>query len=151
MKPVAKYNTCKALSTVLTVGTPIATMACCGDMFVHRSDTALSAAAVFAFLLSMLFVKDKILNFIKSPTALKVAVIGFVFCIVVGNLIETLRIVFGMTIAACAVDEITFKRIYNNIVIGFPENYKQYEKFGFLITNSEKLVPEVITNDKPNE
>lgn len=151
MKPVAKYNTYKALSTVITVGTPIATMACCGDMFVHRSDTALSAAAVFAFLLSLLFVKDKILNFIKSPTALKVAVTGFVFCVVVGNLIETLRIVFGMTIAACAVDEFTFKRWYNAIVLQFPENYKQYEKFGFLFTHTNTLIPEVTTNEEPSK
>ena len=139
MKRVAKYNTCKAMSTVLTVGTPIATMACCGDMFIHRSDTALSATAVFAFLLSMLFLKDKVLDFIKTPTALKVAVIGFVFCVVVGNLIETLRIVFGMTIAASAVDELTFKRIYNNRVLGFPESYEQYKKFGFMFTTTENL------------
>lgn len=139
MKRVAKYNTCKAFSTVLTVGTPVATMACCGDMFIHRSDTAISAAAVFAFLLSLLFVKDKILSFIKSPTALKISVIGLVCCVVLGNLIDTLKIVFFMTILASVVDEITFKRIYNNILFGMPEKYEQFLKFGFLCTTTKKI------------
>lgn len=151
MKPVAKYNTCKALSTVLTVGTPIATMACCGDMFVHRSDTALSAAAVFAFLLSMLFVKDKILDFIKAPSALIVSIIGFVFCVVVGNIIDTLRIVFGVTMLACITDELTFKRMYNAVIYGLPEDYKQYAKFGFLFTHSSTLLPEEVTDDQSNK
>lgn len=139
MKQVAKYNTYKAVSTVLTVGTPIATLACCGDFFVHRSDTAISAAAVFAFLLSMLFVKDKMLEFLKSPTALKVAIIGFVFCVVLQNLITPLQWVFGMTIAASAVDELTFKRWYKAIAVSFPEKYKQYEHFGFMFCKTETL------------
>ena len=151
MKPVAKYNTCKALSTVLTVGTPIATMACCSDMFVHRSDTALSAAAVFAFLLSALFIKDKILNFIKAPSALVISIIGFVFCVVVGNIIDTLRIVFGITMLACITDELTFKRMYNAVIYGLPENYVQFEKFGFLFTHSSTLLPEEVNNDQSSK
>lgn len=139
MKRVAKYNTCKAFSTVLTVGTPVATMACCGDMFIHRSDTAISAAAVFAFLLSLLFVKDKVLSFIKSPTALKVSIIGLVCCVVLGKLIDTLKIVFFMTILASVTDELTFKRIYNNILLGMPDKYEQFMKFGFLATTTEKI------------
>ena len=60
MKPVAKYNTCKGVSTVLTVGTPIITLLCCGDMFVHKSSTAISAAGMFGILIAALFLKDKI-------------------------------------------------------------------------------------------
>lgn len=139
MKSVAKYNICKAVSTVLTVGTPIITLACNGDIIVESSGKSMSAAAVFAFLLSLIFVKDKLLEFIKSPTALKVAIIGFVFCVVVGDLIDTLKIVFALTIAASVVDELTFKKIYTSLTYNFPENYKQYEKFGFLFTTSDNL------------
>ena len=60
MKPIAKYNTYKGVSTVLTVGTPIITLACCSDMFVHRSETAISAAGMFGLLLAALLLKDKI-------------------------------------------------------------------------------------------
>lgn len=147
MKTVAKYNTCKAISTVLTVGTPIATLACSGDIIVETSGKSVSAAAVFAFLLSLLFVKDKLLEFVKSPTALKVAIIGFVFCVVVGDLIETLKIVFGLTIAASALDELTFKKIYTSLMYQLPENYKQYEKFGFLFTTSSKLFKDSDVNE----
>lgn len=143
MKQVAKYNIYKASSTVLTVGTPIVTLACCGDFFVHRSDTAISAAAVFAFLLSLLFAKDKIMEYIKSPSSLKIAIIGFVFCIVAENLMQPLKWVFGMTIVASAVDEFTFKRLYNSLLIDFPEQYKKFMHVGFLWCNTDKLLEEV--------
>ena len=140
MKQVAKYNTYKAVSTVLTVGTPIATLACCGDFFIHRSDTAISAAAVFAFLISMLFVKDKMMEFLKSPSGLKVAVIGFVACIILQNLLIPLTWVFGMTIASTAVDELTFKRLYNKLLLNMPLSYKNYEHFGFIFCKTDKLL-----------
>lgn len=139
MNTIVKYNTCKALSTALTVGTPIVTLACCGDFFIHRSDTAISAAAVFAFLLSLLFVKDKMLEFIKSPTALKVSVIGLVLLIVMERLFEPLKWVFGMTIAMSLVDEVSFKRMYNNAMDELGDVPSKYIKFGFICCTSEKL------------
>ena len=79
MRAVAKYNTFKGVSTVLSVGTPIVTMACCGDFFIHRSDTAISAAGIFAILIAGLFFKDKLAEKFKSPSALVIAIIGFIY------------------------------------------------------------------------
>lgn len=149
MKQVAKYNTYKALSTVLTVGTPIATLACCGDFFIHRSETAISAAAVFAFLISLLFVKDKLLEFMKSPSALKVSVIGFVMCIVLQNLLIPLTWVFGTTIAATAVDELTFKRLYSKLLLlDMPLSYKKFEHFGFIFAKTDTLLATKVVADE---
>ena len=140
MTQVAKYNLYKAISTVLTVGTPIATLACCGDLFVHRTDTAISAAGVFAFLLSLLFIKDKLLEFMKTPTALKVAIIGLVFCIIADKLILTLKIVFIATIIASSVDELTFKRFYKKLLISMPQGYQEFEHFGFIWCKNSTLL-----------
>ena len=46
MKQVGKYNTFKGISTLLTIGTPIITLACCGDFFTERPATAISAAVL---------------------------------------------------------------------------------------------------------
>ena len=81
MKTVAKYNTFKGVSTGLTIGTPIVTLICCGEMFVHRSDTAISAAGIFAILFSFLFFKDKIIEKFKSPSALVLSIAILVFCV----------------------------------------------------------------------
>lgn len=59
MKPVAKYNLYKGISTAMTVGTPIATLAACGDLFIHRSETAISAAGVLQYLLFVYFLKTR--------------------------------------------------------------------------------------------
>lgn len=135
---VAKYNGYKAASTVLTVGTPIIALACCNELFVHRSDTAVSAAGIFAFLLALLFVKDKLLEFIKTPAAWKISLIGLVFCLIVHSLMDAMVLVFASSLIASTLDEFTFKRLYKDIVrkiSSIPEVrdvYKEYEKFGFI-------------------
>ena len=53
MKTVAKYNICKGVSDVLTLGTPITTLLLCSDFFIHRSDTAISAAGIFVIIVTM--------------------------------------------------------------------------------------------------
>ena len=62
MKTVAKYNTFKGISTLLTAGTPFISLLSCSELFVHRSETAISAAGVFAMLFAILFFKDKLLE-----------------------------------------------------------------------------------------
>lgn len=142
---VAKYNGYKAASTVLTVGTPIITLACCNELFVHRSDTAISAAGIFAFLLAVLFIKDKLLEFIKTPAAWKISLIGLVFCLVVHSLMDAMVIVFASSLAASTLDEFTFKRLYHDVVrkiSTIPEIqnvYKEYEKFGFIWTTTKVI------------
>lgn len=149
---VAKYNGYKAASTAMTVGTPIVTLACCGELFVHRSDTSISAAGIFAFLIVALFVKDKMLEFIKTPAAWKISLIGLVFCILVRKLMDSMVIVFAASLAASTIDEFTFKRLYQDVVkkiSTIPEVqdvYKEYEKFGFIWAKTstvEKRIEEV--------
>ena len=134
MTNVKKYNIYKGISTVLTVGTPIITLACFGDFFVHRSDTAISAAGIFAILISALFAKDKFMEQLKSPTALKLAIIALVFCVLVENLIIPIEAVCICTIATAGLDELTFKRWYQ----GIEEEYFQdmpssCKKIGFIM------------------
>ena len=69
MKNVAKYNIFKGVSTLLTFGTPLLTLSCCGDFFVHRSETAISAAGIFAIVICLLLFKDKVVGF---PTLMEV-------------------------------------------------------------------------------
>lgn len=143
MKTVAKYNTFKGVSTALTVGTPIVTLACCGEMFVHRSETAISAAGIFALLIAVLFFKDKIAEKFKSPSALLLSVVIFIFCILVENIMLPVKYVCIATIAATGIDEVTFKRMYKAIELGFPKQAEQYRHFGFVFTNTQTLIKEM--------
>lgn len=140
MRAVAKYNTFKGVSTALTLGTPITTMAFCGDFFVHRADTAISAAGVFAILVAALFFKDKIAENFKSPSALVLSLIVLVLVCMVESIIFPIKCVCIATIAACGVDELTFKRWYKQIENAFPEGAQDYKHFGFLFTTSQNLL-----------
>ena len=140
MRAVAKYNTFKGVSTTLTIGTPLVTMACCGDFFVHRADTAISAAGVFAILIAMLFFKDKIAEKFKSPSALVVAIVVLGLTMLVENLTYPIKCVCVTTIAACGIDELTFKRWYKQLERAFPESASDYNHFGFLFVTSQKLL-----------
>lgn len=147
MKPVAKYNIFKGVSTFLTVGTPIITLSCMGDLFVHRADTAISACGVFAILLSLLFAKDKILEQFKSPSAFKVALVGLVLIYIAENIIFPLKCVFWATLATTAVDEVSFKRLYKKVEKAFP-NLEDYKHIGFIFTTSKNLLKEQSDEDE---
>lgn len=142
MKTVAKYNTCKGVSTVLSVGTPIVTMICCGDFFVHRSESAISAAGVFAILIASLFFKDKIAEKFKSPSALIIALIALVATCLIENIVYPIKCVSIATIAACGVDELTFKRWYKELERTMPNGATNYKHFGFLFTTTQKMLAE---------
>ena len=86
MTKVAKYNTFKGISTGITFGAPIATMLSVGELLVERPSTAISGGAVFALLLSALLLKDKLAENFKMPSALVIAVMVFVFCVLVEKL-----------------------------------------------------------------
>ena len=139
MKPVAKYNTCKGVSTVLTIGTPIITLCCCSDMFVHRSETAISAAGIFSILLALLFAKDKIAENFKVPSAFIVSLISLVAICMVEELIQPLKYVCITTLCTSGVDELTFKRMYKSIERKFPQGYESNKIAGFMITTSSSL------------
>lgn len=148
MKSVAKYNIFKGVSTLLTVGTPTITLACMGDLFVHRADTAISACGVFAILLSVLFAKDKIIEQFKSPTAFKVALVGLVIIYIAENIIFPLKCVFWATLAATAVDEVSFKRLYKKVEKALP-NVDDYKHIGFIFATTKKVLGEQDDEKQP--
>lgn len=139
MKPVAKYNTCKGISTALTVGTPIVTLCCCSDMFIHRSETAISAAGIFAILLALLFAKDKIAENFKVPSAFVVSFVSLIAICMVEELILPLKYVCITTLCTTGVDEVTFKRMYKRIESKFPQGYESNKIAGFMVTTSSSL------------
>lgn len=142
MKAVSKYNLCKGVSTVLTVGTPIITLACCGDMFVHRSDTAISAAGLFAILIALIFCKDKVVEVFKAPSALILSAVVFGLLILVENIMLPVKYVCIATIFASGVDELTVKRIYKQVESMLPDNYSVHKHFGFIFATTEQILGE---------
>ena len=142
MKTVAKYNTFKGISTLLTAGTPFISLLSCSELFVHRSETAISAAGVFAMLFAILFFKDKLLENFKAPSPFVISVIGLLVISMIKSIIYPLQIVFGATIIASGVDAVTFRRIYKNMETNFPESIKNYLHFGFIFGSSKEIMGE---------
>lgn len=149
MTNVAKYNTYKGISTALTFGTPIATMLAVGDFFTKRPATAISGAAVFALLLSALLTKDKLAEQFKAPSALIVAIVVFVFCVIVENILLPLKIIALTTIAACIVDEATFKGFYKRLEMQFPKKAAALKLFGFYKTRQTTI--DVLAEEEKRE
>lgn len=139
MGNVAKYNICKGVSTALTLGTPAVTLLCCGDFFVHRSDTAMSAAGMLVLILSLFFAKDKLAENFKVPAPAVLCAALLVLVVMIENIIFPVKIVLIATLCATGVDEFTFKNMYKRIEHKLPENYKDYSKFGFIFTSSSSL------------
>lgn len=148
MKTVAKYNLFKSISTLACVGTPIITLLCSSDMFVHRSETAISATGLFAILLSLLFFKDKIAENFKVPSTFVVSAIAFILILLVENILEPVKLICITTMIASGVDELTFKRFYKAIEASLPENAENYKQFGFIMTTTEKLLGETKNDGK---
>lgn len=143
MKQVGKYNTFKGISTLLTIGTPIITLACCGDFFVERPATAISAAGVFAILIALLFAKDKLAEKIKTPSAFIISAAVLVIIVVVENIILPMKYVCIATMIASGVDELTFKRMYKALECKMPQCWQAYEHFGFIFAKTQDIFDEV--------
>lgn len=139
MKPVAKYNTFKGVSTVLTLGTPIVTLACFGDSFIHRPEGSISAAGIFAAIIMILLFKDKFAENWKVPSAFVVSTAVFILILLIEHIILPMKYVALMTMATTAVDELTFKRFYKQVELLLPKEAQAYKKIGFLFTNSKTL------------
>lgn len=140
MKSVAKYNLFKGISTVLTVGTPIITLCSCSELFIHRSDTAISAAGIFTLLLVALFAKDKIMEHFKVPSAFMLSVATFVLILMIESILQPVKYVCIATICTSGIDELSFKRLYKNIESTFPEHYQNNKFVGFMFTTTDKLL-----------
>ena len=143
MKEVGKYNTFKGISTLLTIGTPIITLACCGDFFTERPATAISAAGVFAILIALLFAKDKLAEKIKTPSAFILSAAVLVIIVVVENIILPMKYVCIATMIASGVDELTFKRMYKALECKMPQCWQAYEHFGFIFAKTQDIFNEV--------
>lgn len=143
MKNVAKYNLFKGLSTVTTVGTPIATLLAFSTFFVERPSRTISATAVFAILIVLLFFKDKIVENWKTPSAFVIALCMLIFIIIVEHILLPMKYVCIATVFASIVDELTFKRAYKNIELKLPERVKIYKHFGFIFTTSKNIENEI--------
>lgn len=140
MKAVGKYNLFKAISTLLTIGTPIVTLCTCSDFFVHRSDTAISAGGIFVILICLLFAKDKIAENFKVPSAFVVSTALLVFLLMIDSLIQPMKYVCIATMITTGVDELTFKRFYKQIEASFPEKSNVNKVAGFIFTTTDKLL-----------
>ena len=142
MKAVAKYNLYKGLSTAMTVGTPIISLASCSELFIHRSDTAISAAGVFAILFALLFFKDKLMENIKIPSPFVISIIGLILIALIESIIYPIKIVFATTVVITGVDTVTFRRMYKNLEITFPEKVNKFKRFGFIIGTTDNVMGE---------
>ena len=151
MKQVGKYNTFKGISTLLTIGTPIITLACCGDFFTERPATAISAAGVFAILIALLFAKDKLAEKIKTPSASILSAAVLVIIVVVENIILPMKYVCVATMIASGVDELTFKRMYKALEYKMPQSWQSYEHFGFIFARTQDIFDTVQKEVNNNE
>lgn len=151
MKQVGKYNTFKGISTLLTMGTPIITLACCGDFFVERPATAISAAGVFAILIALLFAKDKLAEKIKTPSAFIISAAVLVIIVVVENILLPMKYVCIATMIASGVDELTFKRMYKALECKMPQCWQAYEHFGFIFAKTQDIFDTVQKEVNNNE
>lgn len=139
MKQVAKYNIFKGVSTGLTIGTPIVTLACCGEFFVHNTGTSLSAAGVFTLLIVLLFMKDKIAEEFKMPPVFVLCLVGLILICMIESILVPIKSVLTATLITSGVDEFTFKQLYKNLEMRLPETAKSYKKMGFIFTTTKKL------------
>lgn len=140
MKIVSKYNTFKGVSTVLTVGTPIVTLACCGGLFKDSPASAISAAGIFAILITLLFCKDKLAENFKFPSAFIISAVVLILVILIEHITKCIKIVCFATIITSGVDELTFKKFYKLLEMKFPDNAKQFKHFGFYFITTKKLM-----------
>lgn len=142
MSKIAKYNLFKGISTIVTLGTPIITLICTSNFFVHRPETAISAAGIFTMLITIMFLKDKIAENFKMPSAFILSLIVFILILLIENIIEPMKMVSLMTMFASGIDELSFKRIYKSVELQMPENIKSFKHIGFIFTSSNKLLGE---------
>ena len=142
MRTVAKYNLFKGISTLLSAGTPIISLLSCSELFVHRPDTAISAAGVFAIMFSILVFKDKILENFKMPSPFVISVIGLIVICLIESIMYPLKIVFITTAVTTCVDTFTFRKMYKGLEYDFPENIEKFKRFGFIFSTTNRVFGE---------
>ena len=142
MKEVGKYNLYKGISTIMTVGTPIITLACCSDFFVHRSDTAMSATAIFTILIACLFLKDKLADKMKVPSAFVLSTVLLILIVLVEKILQPMKLVCIATMITSGIDKLTFERMYKRLELSFPDSLPIYQFAGFILSTTDKIMGE---------
>ena len=150
MKPVAKYNTCKGISTVLTLGTPITTLAICG-IEITTPAGKISFAGAMVILITLLFAKDKLAENFKVPSAFVVSIVGLLLILLIENILVPIKAVFIATMIMSGIDELTFKSFYKQIEMLLPEQVKAFKKFGFIFASSEQILSFTTKQSKETE
>lgn len=138
MGKIAKYNICKAVSTLLTAGAPIITLLM-STVDIVTPAGRLSVTTVIAMVITALLMKDKLAENFKMPSAFILSIVGLVFIIVIESILVPLKAVFIVTIITSGVDEITFKSLYKRLEISFPENALAFKHAGFMFMSSKTL------------
>lgn len=139
MKNVAKYNLYKGISTVLTIGTPMVTLLSCSELFVHRSETAISAAGMFTLFIVVLFFKDKIAENLKVPSAFVLSLVSFILLLMIEEIMLPMKYVCIATMCTSGIDELTFKRFYKTIERRLPDSASDFKYFGFIFSTTDAL------------
>lgn len=142
MKTVAKYNVFKALSSLLTILTPIVTLISCSELFVHRSDTAISTAGIVTIIISVLIFKDKLLENFKMPSPFIFCGISLIIIVCVESIIYPIKCVLISTLVVTGIDTVTFRRIYKNVERFLPADVDKFKKFGFITCKTETITGE---------
>lgn len=143
MKAVGKYNLCKGLSTLMTIGTPIATLACCSGTFLQTPHQTVSATGIFAILIAALFLKDKLAENFKVPSPLVISIVVFILILLIEAIIQPIKLVCITTMITTGIDELTFKRIYKKVEAFLPKGAENYKMIGFYFTSTEKMLNEI--------
>lgn len=143
---VLKYNIFKGVSTLLTVGTPLTVLALNGELIRQRPATAMSAAGIFAVIISLLFFKDKIAENWKMPSAAVLAGIVFIFLEMVEAIIGPMKDVCICTALICGIDELTFKHFFKIEAIKMGDAADAYKHFGFIFARTDTV--EELKNEK---
>ena len=139
MKTVGKYNLYKGVSTGLTVGTPLITLLCHSELFIHETKTSISAAGVILILITLLFAKDKLAENFKLPPAFVVATVGFFAICMIESILLPMKNVCLVTMIGTGIDELTFKHFYKSLEYKLPESAKANKHFGFYFCKTDNL------------
>lgn len=139
MTNVSKYNLCKSISTVLTAGAPLITFVCSGDLFIHRSDTAISAAGIFAILILAIIFKDKLAEKWKTPSAFILSSAVLVLLILVEKILLPVKYICIATMVSTGIDELTFKRMYTQAEVLLPQSAQAFKKLGFIMCKQSTI------------
>ena len=139
MGRVAKYNLYKGVSLLLTFGTPIVTLLCSGEFFVHKEGASVSAAGVFVLLIMLCIFKDKIVENFKLPSAFVISAVVLVLLWLIESIIKPIKLICILTMCATGIDEFTFKNWYKRIERILPDDVSNYKHVGFIFAKSKNI------------